>query len=137
MYEGRLFIGKGQGRRLMERRRLLHPGISPLSRYGDRVAAILPSVWPAAPAQRRWGSTDLSRLMSAIARTPGSSTTRQGISLSWSAWFPRWLDFILIALDELILDVKSLRVPPAYICKRAFPADCPHVRLILTTRLRG
>ena len=29
------------------------------------------------------------------------------------------------------LDVKSLRVP----CDaRAFPADCPHVRLILTAR---
>jgi hypothetical protein len=26
----------------------LHPGISPLSRYGDRVTAILPSVLPAA-----------------------------------------------------------------------------------------
>jgi hypothetical protein len=29
----------------------------------------------------------------------------------------------------MIPDVKSLRVPSA---KRAFPADCPHVRLILT-----
>lgn len=40
---------------------------------------------------------------------------------------PLWIEF-----HWKILDVKSLRVPSA---KRAFPADCPHVRLILTARL--
>jgi hypothetical protein len=38
----------------------LHPGISPLSRYGDRIAPVLPSVLPVAPCRRREGSTDLS-----------------------------------------------------------------------------
>src|SRR6266498_4297743 len=30
-----------------------HPGISPLSRYGDRITPVLPSVLPAAPCGRR------------------------------------------------------------------------------------
>ena len=47
-------------------------GSHSLSRYGDHIAVILPSVLPATPARRREGFTDLSRLMSAIARTPGS-----------------------------------------------------------------
>ena len=34
---------------------------------------------------------------------------------------------------EMIPDVKSLRVPST---SRAFPADCPHVRLIFTAHLR-
>ena len=38
----------------------LHPGILPLSRYGDCLATILPSVLPAAFG--REGFTDLSRL---------------------------------------------------------------------------
>jgi hypothetical protein len=43
-----------------------------------------------------------------------------GRTLSWAA-----------AVCDSTLDVKSLRVP---CCGRAFPADCPHVRLILTAR---
>ena len=129
MYAER-FIGKGSGPACYGALSP-HPGISPLSRYGDRViAAILPSVLPAAPARRRWGFTDLSRLMSAIARTPGSSIypTRNFAQLvlkvSQEAGLYLDSDFGL-----RILDVKSLRVP----CDaRAFPADCPHVRLIFT-----
>src|SRR5438552_17072415 len=42
------------------------------------------------------------------------------------ACHPSWIE-----LHRRIPNVKSLRVPCA---PRAFPADCPHVRLILTAR---
>src|SRR2546430_17313794 len=42
------------------------------------------------------------------------------------ACHPSWIE-----LHRRIPNVKSLRVPCA---ARAFPADCPHVRLILTAR---
>ena len=37
-------------------------GSQSLSRYGDHIAVILPSVLPATPARRREGFTDLSRM---------------------------------------------------------------------------
>src|SRR5260221_13087574 len=53
----------------------LHPGILPLSRYGDRVATILPSVLPATHLHVcREGSTDLSRIKNGIASAPGNVT---------------------------------------------------------------
>ena len=53
----------------------LHPGILPLSRYGDRVATILPSVLPATHLHVcREGSTDLSRIKNGIASVPGNVT---------------------------------------------------------------
>ncbi len=73
--------------------------------------------------------------MSAITRTPGSFIypTRNFAQLvrliSQEAGL--YLDLSTI---EMILDVKSLRVP--CVC-RAFPADCPHVRLIFTLRGSG
>ena len=68
--------------------------------------------------------------MSAIARTPGSfayptrNFARMLLKVSQEAGL--YLD---LPLSGMIPDVKSLRVP----CEdRAFPADCPHVRLIFT-----
>jgi hypothetical protein len=70
--------------------------------------------------------------MSTIARTPGSFIypTRNfaQLFLKVSQEAGLYLDLSSI---EMILDVKSLRVP--CVC-RAFPADCPHVRLIFTFR---
>src|SRR5438270_7384678 len=58
-------------------------GSQPLSRYGDRVATILPSVLPATPLQeRREGFTDLSRMHGTESLPPRAILlTRQGISL--------------------------------------------------------
>ncbi len=70
--------------------------------------------------------------MSAIARTPGSFAypTRNfaRFVLKVSQEVGLYLDR---CLGAQIPDVKSLRVPCA---DRAFPADCPHVRLIFTAR---
>src|SRR5258706_9959681 len=41
-------------------------------------------------------------------------------------------DPLSVKLHGRVPNVKSLRVPCA---ARAFPADCPHVRLILTARI--
>ena len=54
-------IERGQGRRVMEPRGPIQRS-HPLSRYGDWIAPVLPSVFPAAPCKRRVGFTDLSRL---------------------------------------------------------------------------
>ncbi len=73
--------------------------------------------------------------MSAIARTPGSCAypTRNfaRLVLKVSQEVGLYLDR---RLGASIPDVKSLRVPCA---DRVFPADCPHVRLIFTTRGSG
>ena len=70
--------------------------------------------------------------MNAIARIPGSLIypTRNFAQfvLKVSQEAGLYLD---LRLSWMIPDVKSLRVPW---CARAFPADCPHVRLIFTAR---
>jgi len=73
--------------------------------------------------------------MSVIARTPGSFIypTRNFAQLALQVSQEAGL-YLDLSMREMILDVKSLRVPSA---KRAFPADCPHVRLIFTIRGLG
>ena len=70
--------------------------------------------------------------MSAIARTPGSFIypTRNFAQLVLKVSQEAGL-YLDLSIVEMIPDVKSLRVPCA---SRAFPADCPHVRLIFTIR---
>src|SRR5439155_7278297 len=73
---------KDQGRRVMKLGKL-HPGISPLSRYGDCLATILPSVLPAAPCKMLVGLhrfEPVARPRSLLARA--MLLTRQGTSLS-------------------------------------------------------
>ena len=70
--------------------------------------------------------------MSAIARTPGSFAypTRNFAQLVLKVSQEAGL-YLDPRFGTQIPDVKSLRVPCA---ARAFPADCPHVRLIFTVR---
>jgi hypothetical protein len=73
--------------------------------------------------------------MNSIARAPGSFIypTRNFAQLVPKVSQEAGL-YLDLSMREMILDVKSLRVPSV---RRAFPADCPHVRLIFTVRECG
>ncbi len=130
----------------------LHPGVSyPESLRGQSSAhffraelqKVLPSVLPAASAQRRWGFTDLSRFTARDRSRAGQFLTRQGISLTLLLrsllWSGGWSFLPASACrhagrtvsstyqtDSSGVAWRTVSEDPTSPTTEGFPAGCPH-----------